>query len=110
MLAESSARHLREARQRGFERGRFSSVLIESMLMADGFGIAALANLFIEPAAGIFATRFAGQRQSPFAETFFQIGSASLCQLADGENAQGIQVVLHHFSNARNSADAERRN
>ena len=110
VLAQPSARHLRKARQRSFERRHVSGILVKSVLVADGFRVTTLANLLVEPAAGIFAVRFAGQRQSPLAETFFQIGCAARCQFANRENAELVQVALRHFADTRNPAHPERRN
>ena len=79
------------------------------MLVADGFGIAALADFFVEPASGIFAAGFAGERQAPLAETFFEERRVQRRKVADLADAASVQILLRHFADAGNLAHVERR-
>jgi hypothetical protein len=42
------------------------------VFVADGLGLQACADFFVEPAAGVEAVGFAGQGQAPFAEALFE--------------------------------------
>src|ERR1044071_8632103 len=78
-FAQTSSYHLRKPHQGAFQLGYVCRVLAECVLVADGLWVCRFANLVFEPAASIHTLRFARQRQSPFAEAFFQkCGSESL--------------------------------
>ena len=72
VLAEAPRHHFTKAGQRGFDVIDINRVLIEGVLVADGFRSAALAKFGIVPAARILAARLAGQSHAPFAKAFFE--------------------------------------
>ena len=77
--------------------------------MADGLRAVVRADFGIEPAAGIQAARFAGQRHAPLAEALFEEGLVQARQVADLADAQRVEVLFGHLADARNLAHVERR-
>jgi hypothetical protein len=79
------------------------------VLVADGFRPGVLADLGVVPAARIEAARLAGERQPPFAEVLSKEGVVQPREVADFADAERVQVLLRHLTNARNLAHVERR-
>src|SRR5436190_15650428 len=77
--------------------------------MADGFWVVVLADLAIEPAAGVLTARLPGERQSPFPEALFEKGLIESREIADLGDAAFVQVTFGHFADARDLAHVERR-
>ncbi len=73
-FAQAAADHFGESHQRGFELRRVGGVFVVGVLVADGFGVGIGADLGVEPSTGIFAARFAGEREPPFAEAVCKFG------------------------------------
>ena len=110
VLAQAAADHLAEPRQGGFEQAgdrAVSSEKVCSWLM--DLGSASVADFGIEPAAGVEAARFAGQRQAPFAEALFQEALVEAREIADLADAEVVQVLLGDLADAGDAADVERR-
>ena len=83
-------------------------VFVVGMLVADGFGVGVGADFVIEPSAGIFPARFAGQGQSPFSETF----SSSTASSKRGEisyfaDSKRVQVLFGDLAYAWDFAHIE---
>src|SRR3954470_13578411 len=81
------------------------------MLVADGFGIAAVldvADLLIEPAAGIFPARFPGKRESPLAGALLEKSCIEPRQITNFADAAFVQVALGDLADPRNLAHIER--
>ena len=79
------------------------------MFVADRFGIFIAAHLGIEPASGVFAARLAGQCQPPFAKALLQKIFIEATEIADGANAQSMQVLLRHLADSRDTPNLQRR-
>ena len=78
-------------------------VLAEGVLVADRLGACVLADFGVEPAAGVEAARFAGQRQAPLPEALFEKLLVEPGQVAHLANADGVQVLLGDLADARDS-------
>src|SRR5262249_26477514 len=63
-----------------------------------------LADFGVEPTARVLAARFAGERKSPFAEAPLEIGLVEKSEIADAADADGVEMLLHHFADAGNTA------
>ena len=94
MIAQAPRDHFGQPHQHRVERRGLGGVDRERVFMADGFRIAAFADLAVEPAAGVHAARLARQRQAPFAEALFEKGFIERRQIADLADPAGMQVAL----------------
>ena len=101
--------HLGEPHQSRLKLVSIGRVFVISMFVADRFRFGVGADFGIEPSAGILSARFACQRQSPFAEPFFEFVLPQPRQVPHFLNAQLVQMALHHFANAGNRPHIERR-
>ena len=63
----------------------------------------------VEPAAGVEAARFAGEREAPLAEALLEEVVIERGEVADFADAERVQVLLGDLADARNLADVERR-
>src|SRR5438067_1601419 len=106
-VAQAATHHLREAHQGSFQLLGISRVFIVGMLVADRLGISIGPHLAVEPAAGIFATCFARQRQSPLSETLLQKALIKAGKVLDLSNPKAVQVSFCNLSDPRNFAHIE---
>src|ERR1035441_10498742 len=83
MLPQAPSDLLREVGEGSLELIDVGRVLVESVFVADGLGVAMLADVAVEPAAGILAFRLAGQRQTPFAELLLEHALVQRGQISD---------------------------
>src|SRR5215469_13118250 len=90
--------------QRCFNLFQIASIVVESMFVADGFGLPVLADFTLEPTAGIFAPRFARQCQSPLAKMLLQERFFHAQQISNADNSQIIQARLGNSTYSRNSS------
>ena len=79
------------------------------MLVADGLGAFVLPDLRVEPAAGVEAAGFAGERESPLAEALLEEVVIEPGEVADFADAERVEVLLGDLADARDLADVERR-
>src|SRR6266853_6816622 len=97
VIAQPARDHLREPHQHGVERGRVRSIDRKGVLVADGFGVFAVANLAVEPPAGVLAASLAGQRQPPFSEAVFEKTLVELRQVADLTDAAAVKIAFGYL-------------
>src|SRR5438094_3491854 len=71
-IAQTATHHLRKTHQGRFQLLGIGRIFIVGMFVADRLGISIGPHFAVEPAAGIFAARFARQCQSPLSETLFE--------------------------------------
>ena len=84
-------------------------VFVVSVFVADRLGIGVGSDFAVEPAAGIFPTGFARQRQPPFSESFFEKVFVEASEVSNLVNAQAVQVLFRDFADAGNLAHVQRR-
>src|SRR5215472_1481684 len=72
VLAQPPSDHLAEPRERRFQAIYFAGILVERVLVANGFRHLLFADLGVVPRARILAARFAGQREAPLSEVLFE--------------------------------------
>src|SRR5579872_3998465 len=94
LLTQSAGDHLCEPGQRGFQDLEVGGVFVESMFVADGF-CRALADLFVEPSAGIFAAGLASHGGSISSKMAFE-ALASL-EIGEGADTKFMQTRLGHL-------------
>src|SRR5580700_6073344 len=94
--------------KRRFDLSEVRGVLVESVFVADGLGIAVLADIGVEPTARVLAASFPGECETPFAEMLFQDLLIERGEVADAVNAEALQVLLRDLADARHFANLER--
>src|SRR5579859_6374320 len=72
MFAQAPAHLLRKMGKRCLELFGIGGVFVERMFVADGLGIAAIADVCVEPAACVLTAGLSRQRQAPFAEALLE--------------------------------------
>src|SRR5579863_5532480 len=87
LLPQPPADHLRQPGERRLQALRVSRIFVEGVLMADGFRVDMVADLAVEPSAGIHAPSLARQRQAPLSKAFQQKILFERGQIADLPNA-----------------------
>src|SRR5258708_9097581 len=87
-LAQAASNHLGQAHERGFDLRGVRCVVVIGVLVADGFRLGVGANFVVEPSTSIFATRLAGERESPLPEASFEFAffqPSEITNLLDSE-------------------------
>src|ERR1700681_112632 len=108
VIAQPARDHLGEPHQHCVECRRIRGIDRKSVLVADGLGVVALADLAVEPSAGVLAASFAGQRQPPFSEAIFEKSLVELRQVADLADAAAVKIAFGYFTDSRDLAHIER--
>src|ERR1700742_1085272 len=92
MLAKAASHLLGQVRESGLELIQVGGVLIEGVFMANGFGVAMLADVGVKPPAGILSARLAGEGEPPFSKVLFENAFIERGKIADEANAEALQV------------------
>ena len=109
MFAQPAAHHLGKPHQGGFDLLGIGGVFVVGVFVADGFGIGIGADFAIKPSTSIFAARFAGQRQPPFAKMFFEKSIVKAARSPTCRMPKRMQILLRDFANAGDIAHIQRR-
>src|SRR3954453_23523026 len=82
-------------------------VIVVGVLVADRLGVFVGSDVFVEPASCVQTMRFAGQREPPLAEAFFQESLLEPGQIAYPSDTDVVQVLFHDLAYTRNLAHVE---
>src|ERR1700681_4068387 len=107
VIAQPARDHLGEPHQHCVECRRIRGIDRKSVLVADGLGVVALADLAVEPSSGVLAASFAGQRQPPFSEAVFEKSLIELRQIADFTDAAAVKIAFGYLAYPRDLAYVE---
>src|SRR5215471_1096048 len=109
VFAQPPSYHLAEPRESRLQAIYFCGVLVERVLVTDGFRPLPFADLGVVPRARILAVGFAGQREAPLSEALFEERFVQPREVAHFVDAQFVKVFFHDLADARHSSYIERR-
>jgi hypothetical protein len=108
VLPDAAAHHFGEPGEGGFDAVEVGGVLVEGVLVTDGFGAGFGADFRVEPAPGIEAAGFAGEGEAPLAEALFEESGIEPGEVADTADTHLAKAFAGHFADAGDAADVER--